>query len=180
VTTSSRVLVAGIGNVFLGDDGFGPEVARRLAADGQLPDGVEVADIGIRGVHLAYELLDGCALLIMVDATPRGGEPGSVYVIEPGEAKAGPAHVDPSAAFGGGPLIDAHGMEPESVLALVAALGGSVGRVLVVGCEPAEVTERMGLSEPVSRAVEPAAQLVRELLDEAVQQQTGATPGKGS
>jgi Ni,Fe-hydrogenase maturation factor len=86
-------------------------------------------------------------------------------------------------------------MEPESVLALVAALGGSVGRVLVVGCEPAEVTERMGLSEPVSRAVEPAARLVRELigeavepdvqedrelLDEAVQQQTGATPGKGS
>jgi hydrogenase maturation protease len=176
----ARVLVAGIGNVFLGDDGFGPEVARRLAADGDLPDGVEVADIGIRGVHLAYELLDGCELLIMVDASPRGGEPGSVYVIEPGRAQAGPAHVDPSAAFGGDPLIDAHGMEPESVLALVETLGGSVGRVLVVGCEPASVTERMGLSEPVSRAVEPAARVVRELLEEAARTSTGTTPGKGS
>jgi hydrogenase maturation protease len=150
---SGRVLVAGVGNIFLGDDGFGVEVARRLAAE-QLPDGVEVADFGIRGVHLAYQLLEGYDLTILVDASPRGGEPGSVYVIEPTPSDRRDA------------LVDAHGMQPDSVLGLLEALGGRPGRVLVVGCEPAEVEERIGLSEPVAGAVGEAVRVVHELVRE--------------
>jgi hydrogenase maturation protease len=155
---SGRVLVAGVGNIFLGDDGFGVEVARRLAAE-ELPEDVRVADFGIRGVHLAYELLDGYDTAILVDATPRGGPPGTVYVIEP-EPPAARDAGDPAAA----PLMDAHAMEPDAVLGLLDVLGGSGVRVLVVGCEPAEVTERIGLSEPVERAVGDAILMVRELL----------------
>jgi hydrogenase maturation protease len=147
------VLVAGVGNIFLGDDGFGVEVARRLA-DQQLPEGVEVADFGIRGVHLAYQLLEGYDLAILVDASARGGEPGSLYVIEPTPGD-------------GDVLLDGHGMQPAAVLGLLEALGGPVGRVLVVGCEPAEVGERIGLSEPVGRAVGEAVRLVRELVTQA-------------
>jgi hydrogenase maturation protease len=150
---SGRVLVAGVGNIFLGDDGFGVEVARRLA-DEQLPEGVEVADFGIRGVHLAYQLLDGYDLAILVDASARGGEPGSLYVIEPTPGD-------------GDVLLDGHGMQPAAVLGLLQALGGPVGRVLVVGCEPAQVQERIGLSEPVGRAVGEAVRVVRELVREA-------------
>ena len=150
---SGRVLVAGVGNIFLGDDGFGVEVARRLA-DQQLPEGVEVADFGIRGVHLAYQLLEGYDLAILVDASARGGEPGSLYVIEPTPGD-------------GDVLLDGHGMQPAAVLGLLEALGGPVGRVLVVGCEPAEVGERIGLSEPVGRAVGEAVRLVRELVTQA-------------
>jgi hydrogenase maturation protease len=150
---SGRVLVAGVGNIFLGDDGFGVEVARQLA-DEQLPAGVEVADFGIRGVHLAYQLLEGYDLAILVDASARGGEPGSLYVIEP-------------TPDGGDVLLNGHGMQPAAVLGLLQALGGPVGRVLVVGCEPAEVGERIGLSEPVGRAVSEAVRVVRELVREA-------------
>ncbi len=150
-----KVLVAGVGNVFLGDDGFGVEVARRLAGE-DLPDGVRVADFGIRGVHLAYELLDGYDTAILVDAAPRGGSPGTLYVIEPEQG--------PAEEVG---IIDAHGMEPVAVLALLSTLGGEVRRVLVVGCEPADVDERMGLSEPVAGAVDGAIRLVRELLMDA-------------
>jgi hydrogenase maturation protease len=152
------VLVAGVGNVFLGDDGFGVAVAERLAGE-PLPDGVRVEDFGIRGVHLAYELLNGYDLAILVDAAPRGGAPGTVYVIEPEQgASAGAWPVPP---------IDGHGMHPEAVLALLETLGGEVDRVLVVGCEPAEVEERMGLSAPVAAAVGPAAAMVRELVEAA-------------
>ncbi len=147
-----NTLVAGVGNVFLGDDGWGVEVVRRLA-DVELPEGVKVADFGIRGVHLAYELLDGYDEVMLIDATPRGEEPGTVYVIEPKvDAADAPA------------LIDAHGMEPQAVLGLLHTLGGNVDRVIVVGCEPADVTERMGLSEPVEKAVDQAVELVRSLL----------------
>ena len=170
---TAKALVAGVGNVFLGDDGFGVEVARHLAGE-ELPDWVQVADVGIRGVHLAYELLDGYDLTILVDATPRGGTPGSVYVIEPRSGQA-----DPSAPFGT-PVMDAHGMEPEAVLALVGVLGGTLGRVLVVGCEPAEVSERMGLSAPVAAAVAPAARVVRELLEDFERAELGGLPRKGS
>jgi hydrogenase maturation protease len=152
---SRRVLVAGIGNLFLGDDGFGPEVARRLAG-ADLPEGVQVADVGIRGVHLAYQLLDGYDLVVLIDASPRGGEPGSVYVIEP--------TVD--AAARQAPMVDAHDMGPGAVLALLEALGGTPGRVLVVGCEPAEVGEGIGLSGPVAAAVDRAVEVVRELVTE--------------
>jgi hydrogenase maturation protease len=166
-----RVLVAGVGNIFLGDDGFGVEVARRLAA-ADLPEGVEVADFGIRGVHLAYQLLDGYDLVVLVDATPRGGEPGSVYVIEPTRS----AGADAEQAS----MVDAHDMEPGAVLALLEALGGTPGRVLVVGCEPAEVTERIGLSEPVAGAVDRAAEVVRELVMEVEPGSTQATtPRRG-
>lgn len=154
------MLVAGIGNVFLGDDGFGVAVAERLAGE-RWPDGVRVEDFGIRGIHLAYELLNGYDLAILVDAVPRGEAPGTVYVIAPGTG-AGSAGRGPRAA-----PIDGHGMHPEAVLGLLATLGGEVDRVLVVGCEPAEVEERMGLSAPVAAAVGPAAALVRELVEEA-------------
>ncbi|HEX8581191.1 MAG TPA: hydrogenase maturation protease [Acidimicrobiales bacterium] len=147
----TRTLVAGIGNVFNGDDGFGPEVARRLL-DRPLPDGVRVEDYGIRGVHLAYELLDGYDLVVLVDALPRGEAPGTVYVLEP--------EVDVDAA----PPLDAHRMDPRSVLAAVAGMGGEVGRLLLVGCEPADVEEGMGLSPPVAAAVDRAADVVDDLV----------------
>jgi hydrogenase maturation protease len=151
---SARVLVAGVGNVFLGDDGFGVEVARRLQA-AELPEGVRVADFGIRGVHLAYELLDGYQTAILVDATPRGGEPGTVYVIEP----------EPPTGASGHTLLDAHGMEPDAVLSMLEVLGGSDAKVLIVGCEPADVRERIGLSPRVAGAVDQAVAVVRELVD---------------
>lgn len=159
---SGRVLVAGIGNIFLSDDGFGVEVARRLAA-APMPAGVKVADFGIRGMHLAYELGDGYDTAILVDAAPRGGAPGTVYVIEPDLSAAGPSA---AAAAGESPLMDAHSMEPTAVLGLLRVLGGNVRRVLVVGCEPATVEEGMGLSEPVARAVDEAVRVVRGLVAE--------------
>jgi hydrogenase maturation protease len=149
---SKRLLVAGIGN------GFGVEVARRLAA-ADLPPGVRVADFGIRGVHLAYELLDGYDTVVLVDALPRGGPPGTVYVVEP----------DVSAPPASGPVVDAHAMTPDAVLALVHALGATPGRVLIVGCEPAAVTDRMGLSEPVAAAVDRAVRAVIDLVNEATE-----------
>lgn len=154
-----KVLVAGVGNVFLGDDGFGVEVASRLQRLA-LPVGVDVGDFGIAGVHLAYQLLDGYDAAVLIDAAPRGGRPGDLYVIEP---EAG----DPDDPDQDGPAVmDAHGMHPEAVLRMVRVLGGGPRRVVVVGCEPAWVDEGMGLSEPVSACVEPAVSAVREVLDE--------------
>ena len=158
---SMRVLVAGIGNVFFGDDGFGVEVAARLAGE-TLPAGVRVEDFGIRGVHLAYELLNGYDLTILVDASPRGEAPGTLYVIEP-ELDDSRADAARAAEV---PLVDAHGMEPDVVFGLLRALGGTPGRVLVVGCEPEDAGERMGLSAPVAGAVDEAAKLVRSLIEE--------------
>jgi hydrogenase maturation protease len=151
------VLVAGVGNIFLGDDGFGVEVARRLAAADLGPD-VKVADFGIRGVHLAYELLDGYDLVILIDAAPRGDPPGTLYVIEPEEPEA----PDPDEV----PPLDAHGMDPGAVLSLLGVLGGHVDRLLVVGCEPAVVDEGMTLSPAVEAAVDPAVSLVQDLINE--------------
>jgi hydrogenase maturation protease len=157
----ARVLVAGVGNVFLGDDGFGVEVARRLAGQ-RLPGWVRVADFGIRGVHLAYELLEGYEKAILVDASPRGETPGTVYVIEPDMD----GQPDPAEPAEPGVLVDGHGMEPDAVFALLKALGGDIPKLLVVGCEPAEVSERMGLSPPVAGAVDQAVAVVRELIGE--------------
>ncbi|GAA0950204.1 hydrogenase maturation protease [Actinocorallia libanotica] len=149
------VLVAGIGNVFLGDDGFGVEVVRRIDA-AALPGGVRVADYGIRGVHLAYELLDRPPdTLIMVDALPLEGPPGTLEVLEVGAAE-----LD---AAGGAVPVDAHGLHPLAVLLLLRRLGGEAGRVLVAGCRPASVEEGMGLTEPVAAAVPEAVRLVTEL-----------------
>jgi hydrogenase maturation protease len=150
------ILVAGVGNIFLGDDGFGVEVARRLQSV-ELPPDVKVADFGIRGVHLAYELLDGYELVILVDATPRGGTPGDLYVIEPEPDEPDPDEVPP---------LDAHGMDPGAVLNLLGVLGGRVDRMLVVGCEPAVADEGMTLSPAVAAAVDPAVALVQDLINE--------------
>jgi hydrogenase maturation protease len=148
-----RVLIAGVGNIFLGDDAFGVEVARRLSME-DLPAGVRVVDFGIRSLHLAYEMLDGgYDLTVLVDACRRGGDPGTLYVIEPDPvADRSPAAADP------------HAMNPDAVLASVRALGGEPGHVLVVGCEPASVDESLGLSASVAAAVDDAVRVVRELL----------------
>ena len=149
-----KVLAAGIGNVFFGDDGFGVEVADRLVGTA-LPDGVRLGEYGIRGVHLAYELLDGYDALVLIDALPMGEAPGTVAVVE----------VDP-VDVASPSTMDAHSMSPATVLGLLAGLGGSVGRVVVVGCEPAELTDGMGLSPVVEEAVPVAVTAVRELLAE--------------
>lgn len=160
----ARVLVAGVGNVFLSDDGVGVEVVRELRRRGGLPAGVEVADTGVRGMHLAYQLLDGYAALVLVDAAPRGGPPGTLHTLE---------H-DLDAPQDGSAPLDAHGMEPDAVLALLDRLAASmdlerpVGRVLVVGVEPAVLAEGTGLSPPVAAAVGPAADAVGALLAELV------------
>ena len=148
---SGRVLVAGVGNIFLGDDGFGSETARRLAG-ATLPAHVSVVDYGIRGMHLAYDLLDGYETLVIVDAVSRGGSPGDVVVLEVGEDD-----------LGGGDF-DAHGMEPTAMLASLGSLGGRLPRTYVVGCEPADVDERIGLSAPVAAAVDRAVDVVTKLV----------------
>jgi hydrogenase maturation protease len=156
------ILIAGIGNIFLGDDGFGVEVARRLASK-TFAEWVRIADFGIRGVHLAYELLDHpYETTILVDATPRGGKPGTVYLIEPE-----PDASDPATSA----TPDAHGMNPEAVLALLKTLGGTPGRIVIVGCEPYCVEEGIGLSAPVAAAVDEALALIEEIIG----QEDGAT-----
>lgn len=156
MTARAPVLVAGIGNVFLGDDGFGVEVARRLARK-PLPPGIEVADYGIRGLHLAYELLGGrFGTLVLVDAIPLDDPPGTIAVLE----------VDLDAPEIAGRPVDAHGMDPVAVLGLLRTLGGGasrVSRVRVVGCRPAVVREGMGLSDVVLAAAGQAERVVLEL-----------------
>jgi hydrogenase maturation protease len=189
---SGGTLVAGIGNVFLSDDGFGVEVVSRLAGRG-VPDGVRVIDYGIRGMHLAYDLASGYETAILVDAAPRGEAPGTVCVIEPDlssppVAEASPApeatpapdapHGPPGPAAAHGadadaaeaelaasPFFDAHGMQPDVVFGMLDMLdGGRPGRILVVGCEPASVDYGMGLSEPVAAAVDEAVRIVLDLV----------------
>ncbi len=143
---ASRILIAGIGNIFLTDDGFGPEVIRRLADRFTGDDGVRVADYGIGGMHLAYDLLEDWAALVLVDAVPDRGAPGSLHVFEADhESARGPAG------------LDAHGMDPGTVFASLRALGGAPPRTVVVGCEVADTSEGMGLSPPVQAAVAAAA-----------------------
>ncbi|MFF9051915.1 hydrogenase maturation protease [Streptomyces erythrochromogenes] len=182
---SPKVLVAGIGNVFLGDDGFGVETVRALSAH-PLPDGVEVVDFGVRGVHLAYQLLDGYDTLVLVDATARGGPPGTLYLIEaeteadPGAGDATGAGAGPQAAGPGeGPVLDGHHMSPDTVLALLGALCAGTGatpprRTLVLGCEPACVEEGIGLSAPVAAAVPEAVRMALDLLDRPAPDEAGA------
>jgi hydrogenase maturation protease len=158
---NGRVLVAGVGNVFLGDDGFGVAVVQRLLEGPPLSERVDVADYGIRGVHLAYDLLDGRhEALVLVDALPLREPPGTLAVLavdvdDPGWT------LRPSDALEA-PAADGHGMDPESVLRLLRSLGGRVDRVVVVGCQPAAIEERMGLSAPVEAAVAEAVRVVAE------------------
>jgi hydrogenase maturation protease len=176
------VLVAGIGNVFLGDDGFGVEVAARLSAV-ELPTGVDVGDFGIAGLHLAYQMCDGYDAAVLVDAAPRGGRPGDLYVIEPDPgpgpagvgAGIGPGIGGPDVGGSVGPGIDAHGMTPEAVLQMVGVLGGRLDRVLVVGCEPTRIAEGMGLSPAVASRVDAAVALVTGVVNQLV----GATAPPG-
>jgi hydrogenase maturation protease len=154
----SKVLVAGIGNVFRSDDGFGSEVAQRLS---WLPwrEGVRVVDYGIRGMHLAYDLLDPWDALVLVDALPERGTVGEVIVIEIGQEDVGRSRP-----------VDAHGMDPATVLASLAALGGRLpARTLLVGCRVTETGEGMGLTPPVDAAVEEAVRVVRSVVTRQLQ-----------
>jgi hydrogenase maturation protease len=159
--TAHRILIAGIGNIFLGDDAFGVEVAKRLL-ERDLPEDVRVVDFGIRGLDLAYALLDGYEAVVMVDAAPRGGRPGTLYLIEPDRSQ------PPDA--GDVSLIDGHSLSPENVLRLAAAMGGCSGRLLLVGCEPAraggadEPWNGFALSDPVRVAVDQAVGLIESLI----------------
>jgi hydrogenase maturation protease len=157
-----RVLVAGIGNVFRSDDGFGSEVARRLSGL-PWPDGVRVVDYGIRGIHLAYDLLDSWDVLVMVDALPARGDVGTVVLMDlladtAAEHARGSAHVD------------AHGMDPATVLATLAALGGRLPpRTLLVGCRVAETGDGMNLTPPVDAAVDEAVRTVHAVVTRELQ-----------
>jgi hydrogenase maturation protease len=159
---SPSVLIAGIGNIFLGDDAFGVEVAQRLASR-KLPERVKVVDFGIRGFDLAYALLDRFDVTILVDACPRGGTPGTLYVIEPdlnvtAQDAAEAAHTP----------VDAHSMNPMNVIRMAKSMGGDLKRILLVGCEPLTLGPEegaMGLSEPVAAMVEEAANRIESLVE---------------
>ncbi|GAA4048166.1 hydrogenase maturation protease [Arthrobacter methylotrophus] len=162
---AARVLVAGVGNIFLRDDGFGPEVARQLASDSRLLGSkVRVVDYGIRGMHLVYDLLDGVEVLILVDAVPaeeNGEQAGSSVGSPAGSVRVmgiRSEHLDGRAA------LDPHGMNPAAVLGRLRTLGGELPTTYVVGCVPADVSEGIGLSDPVSAAVPGAVSAVVSLL----------------
>ena len=157
MTVAPRVLVAGIGNIFLGDDGFGVEVVRRLAQC-NLPETVRVTDFGIRGLDLAYALQDSYETTILVDAFPHGKTPGTVSVVEPdiNQVLASP-----------GNFVEPHSMNPMNVLRMAAVMNGPLKRVLLVGCEPATLggdEGHMGLSEPVEAAVDEAVRATEALV----------------
>ena len=158
------ILVACIGNIFQGDDAFGCEVAKVLARRPPSDD-VQVVDFGIRGLDLTYALLDAPDLTILVDAVSRGAAPGTLYTIEP--------DLDEN-EFDSGTLVDAHVMDPVQVLRAAKAMGGQLRRVLLVGCEPADLggeQGRMGLTPPVSGAIEQAAEMVESLIGKELREQ---------
>ena len=160
----TQILIAGIGNIFAGDDAFGVEVVRELPLH-SLPEAVSVVDFGIRSYDLAYAMMDGYAATILVDAASRGQPPGTVYLIEPDLE-----------ALGGLASVDAHALNPVAVLKLVQALGGSVGKVYVVGCEP-EVLEcdEIALSPSVRAAVPRAVQLIQSLVRRLLEESSTTT-----
>lgn len=158
-----KILVAGVGNAWLRDDGFGSAVARRLE-ERQLPDGVAVMDAGTGGLDLAYEVMRGYDGLLILDVSRQGGEPGTLYVMEPDEDSVQGAIED-------GELINPHAMDPQTVLRFVKSIGAWPGRVIVIACEPADVEEMgWGLSDQVEEAVERAVELVVETLEELLSQ----------
>jgi hydrogenase maturation protease len=160
-----RILIAGVGNAWLRDDGFGGEVARRLEQR-ELPPGVAVMDAGTGGLDLAYEVMRGYDALVVLDVSRQGGEPGTLYVMEvPEESVEG--------AIDDGEAINPHGMDPQTVLRFVRSIGAWPGRVIVIACEPAELDEMgFGLSADVRSAVERAVGLV---LDTAGELRSSAT-----
>lgn len=157
------ILIAGIGNIFLGDDGFGVEVAQRLSKC-HLPASVRVADFGIRGFDLAYALQDGYETTILIDAFPHGHPPGTISVVEPDLN-------DPAASFAGHNFVDPHAMNPVNVIAMATAMHGQLKRILLVGCEPASLggeEGQMGLSPVVEAAVTEAVKVVERLVEKAL------------
>lgn len=164
---NGKILVAGIGNIFFGDDAFGVQIAKRLT-DTPLPQGVVVRDFGIRSYDLAYALMKNWDLVILVDALPVGGKPGTLYAFEP----------ELPAEGGIPPSLDAHTLNPESVLQLVQALGGKTGRLLVVGCEPESVEPNqrgeIGLSPHVRAAMDEAVRMIQDLVARASSQAMAA------
>jgi len=170
MTTSSegtfkRILIACIGNIFLGDDGFGVEVAQKLLRR-PFPEGVQVKDFGIRGMDLAYTLLDDYDTLVLVDAVSRGGQPGTLYLIEPDLTNMTPE----KGGEAGRIALDSHSMDPVKVLAYARTLGAQPIRTFLVGCEPASLggddpsDMQMGLSEPVQAAVDEAIKMIDSLV----------------
>lgn len=156
--STGRTLIAGVGNIFLGDDGFGPEVVRHLTSTIEpAPGGARVVDYGIRGVHLAYDLLDGVDTLILVDAVPSGGNdpPGSIRTLGISEADVGE---------GADAGLDAHGLDPLAVLRQLRSLGGSLPQTFVVGCVPADMSEGIGLSRPVQASIPTAIAAIRAVI----------------
>jgi hydrogenase maturation protease len=165
---SGRVLVAGIGNIFLADDGFGVEVIRHLA-ERDLPENVEVRDFGIKGMDLAYALMDPYETVVFVDALPRGEEPGTVSLIEAEVSEEGAA------------AIDTHAMDPVKVIRFARALGAEIPRTLVVGCEPKVIQSGehyddmlMELSEPVRAALPEAVKMIESLVKEIAAEKTNS------
>ncbi len=164
------ILIAGVGNAWLRDDGFGGEVARRLA-DRPLPHGVQVMDAGTGGLDLAYEVMRGYDALVILDVSKQGGEPGTLYVMEPDEESV-PGGIED------GDVINPHAMDPQTVLRFVKSVGAWPGRVVVIACEPADVEEMgWGLSQPVGDAIERAVDLVVETVAE-LQSGAFATPAE--
>jgi len=157
-----RILIACVGNIFRGDDGFGVAVAQALALR-KLPDCVKVVDFGIRGIDLTYALLDGYAVVVLVDAVQRGGRPGSVYMIEPEPLAGDPAPED---------LLTPHDLDPAKVLRLAAAMGSACERIVLVACEPLTFGDDeglMGLSAPVAAAVETGVAMVEDVIEELLE-----------
>src|SRR5947199_10229646 len=153
------ILVAGVGNAWLRDDGFGSEVIRRLEQC-ELPPGVMVMDAGTGGLDLAYEVMRGYDALVILDVSKQGGEPGTLYVMEPDEESV-------HAGIEDGEVINPHAMDPQTVLRFVKSIGAWPGRVVVIACEPAEVEEMgWGLSDSVKDAIEQACGLVLEIVEE--------------
>ena len=154
-----KILIAGVGNAWLRDDGFGGEVARKLEQL-ELPDGVVVMDAGTGGLDLAYEVMRGYDALVILDVSRQGGEPGTLYVMEPDEESV-------SGGIEDGEVINPHAMDPQTVLRFVKSIGAWPGRVMVIACEPADVEEMgWGLSEQVQEAVDRAVKLVVETVEE--------------
>ena len=159
---TKQVLVAAVGNLWLRDDGFGGEVAKRLQ-ERELPKGVHVFDFGTGGLDLAYEVMRGYDALILVDVSRQGGEPGTLYVMEADEGSVEGAIED-------GETINPHAMDPQTVLRFVKAVGGWPGKVVVIACEPAVVEEMgIGLSESVEGVVDQAVELVESTVGEVLQ-----------
>jgi hydrogenase maturation protease len=153
----SALLIACVGNIFKGDDAFGVEVARRLAGR-RLPPGVDLVDFGIRGIDLTYALLDRYDAAVLVDATRQGGAPGTLYVIEPEPGNAAPEEL----------MLAPHDLDPTRVLRMVTAMNGRCRRIVLVGCEPEtlgdELEGKMGLSAPVSAALDEAACVIESVV----------------